>query len=267
MSDVRWTLPPWATHPWTLLSIESGLLVLIVGFTKPSSPVRRAFLPIFVYLVYAFVVGAQYRISNSFHASFGASDAWLTLLQYVDIALLSKWDFDYGGPSPLAPPKKEKPISKRDTFWNRLSFGVYAASSYRCSGTSFEVPNLARFDSKNPSYVPSRGKYLRWAIFRVVVVYFVLDALTSFNDPAAMAPLFAENKIPLLPRLFDLTLQEAITRTVTSFLFWFVNFLVLMLFFDIPGIICVATGLSGVEWWRPPFNRITEAYTLRRYWG
>ena len=268
MPDLEVMLPSWATHPWTLLSLETSLLVLIVGFTSPSSPVRRAFLPVFVYLVYAFVVGARSRISNSFHASFGASDAWLTLLQYVDVALLSKWDFAYGGPSPRAPTKKdEKPFRNRDTFWNRLSFGIYGASSYRCSGTTFEVPNLAKFDSKDPSYVPSRGKYLRWAVLRVVAVYFIIDALTSFNDPVAMAPLFTDDKIPLLARLSELTLQDAITRAITGFSFWLVNFLVLMLFFDVPGVFCVATGLSGVEWWRPPFNSILEAYTLRRYWG
>ena len=268
MSDVGSTPPSWATHPWTLLATEISLLVLIVGFTSPSSPGRRAFFPVFIYLVYAVFMGARTQISNSFHASFGTAYATLTFLQYVDVALLSKWDFAYGGPSPRAPTKKlEKPFSKSDNLWNRLKFGIYAAASYRCSGTSFEVPNQAPFDPKNLNYVPSRGKYLRWALFRVIVVYFILDALTSFNDPAAMAPLFTDEKIPLLARLSQLTLQEGLTRTITSFSFWFVNYLVLMLFFDIPGIICVSTGLSGVEWWRPPFNSITEAYTLRRYWG
>ena len=208
MSDVGLTPPSWAMHPWTLLATEISLLVLIVGFTSPSSPGRRAFFPVFIYLVYAVFMGARTQISNSFHASFGTAYATLTFLQYVDVALLSKWDFAYDGPSPRAPTKKlEKPVSKTDNPWNRLSFGIYAAASYRCSGTSFEVPNQAPFDPKNLNYVPSRGKYLRWALFRVVVVYFILDAMTSFNDPAAMAPLFTHDKIPLLGRLSQLTLQ------------------------------------------------------------
>ncbi|MCJ1396151.1 hypothetical protein MMC18_009040 [Xylographa bjoerkii] len=220
-----------------------------------------------VLLVYWFVVSAPYRISNSFHASFGASDAYLTLLQYIDVAILSKWDFAYNGPQPREPNKKEISTAQKDTVWHRLRFGIYAASSYRCSGTSFEVSNLAPFDAKDRSYIPSRAKFLRGAIIRTVVAYFLIDALTSFGDPEAMAPIFKDEKIPLLSRLSELTLEEAITRTIASFSFWLVNYLVLILFFDVPGIICVATGLSGVSWWRPPFNSITEAYTLRRYWG
>ena len=262
MADIEWYL-----HPWSLLVFQTGLMVFAVGFTRPGSPVRFALWPLVLYIVYRFVTTAHV-LSNGFHMSFGASDTWLTFLQYWDVALLSKWDFDHSGPQPKATEKKEKkPWRKQATFWNRLGFGIYAASSYRCSGTPFEVPNLAPFNRENPSYVPSKAKYLRSAAIRVVVVYLILDAMTSFNDPAAMRAMFADEKIPLLSRLSELTVDEAVARTITSFSFWLVNYLVLILFFDIPGIICVSTGLSGVEWWRPPFNSITEAFTLRRYWG
>lgn len=242
-------------------------MVLVVGFTNAQSRIRSLLIPFMGYLVYAFMVAAPTRIPNTFHRSFGASDAWLTFLQYVDVAALSQWDFSYGGPKPLAVEKKElKPYGK-DTLLNRLRFGIYGASSYRCSGTPFEVPNLAPFDRKDLSYQPSKGNYLKWAVFRVVVVYLLLDGMLSFSDPAALAPLFADKNIPLLFRLRELTVEEAITRTITSASFWLVNYLTLMLFFDIPGIFCVSTGLSTVAWWRPPFNSISEAWTLRRYWG
>ncbi|KXX73084.1 hypothetical protein MMYC01_210599, partial [Madurella mycetomatis] len=257
----------WYLHPWSLLVFQTSLIVFAVGFTRPGSLIRLALWPLALYLVFRFVATAHV-LGNGFHMSFGASDAWLTFLQYWDVALLSKWDFDYGGPQPKAADKKEKtPWRKQPTLWNRIGFGIYAASSYRCSGTPFEVPNLAPFDEKDPSYVPSKAAYLRKAAIRVVVVYLMLDAMTSFNDPESMRSIFADEKIPLLSRLSSLTFDEAVMRTFTSFSFWLVNYLVLILFFDIPGIICVSTGLSGVEWWRPPFRSITEAFTLRRYWG
>lgn len=265
----------WYLHPWSLLVFQTSLIVFAVGFTRRGSLVRLALWPLVLYIVFRFVATAHV-LNNRFHMSFGASDAWLTFLQYWDVALLSGWDLEDGGPRPrAAAEKKEKeeekeaarPRRERPTFWSRLGFGIYAASSYRCSGTPFEVPNLAPFDKRDPGYTPSRARYLRGAAARVVVVYLLLDAMTSFNDPAAMQSVFAAEKIPLLSRLSELTAEEAAARTLTSFSFWLVNYLVLLLFFDIPGIICVSTGLSGVEWWRPPFNSITEAFTLRRYWG
>ncbi|KAK1541151.1 tat pathway signal sequence [Colletotrichum paranaense] len=262
MTDLQWYL-----HPWSLLVYQTSLIVFAVGFTRPGSLIRLALWPLALFTVFRFVATAHV-LNNGFHMSFGASDAWLTFLQYWDVVLLSNWDFEYGGPQPKVMEKREaKPWRERATFWNRLGFGIYAASSYRCSGTPFEVPNLGPFDKKDPKYVPSKAKYIRNAAIRVVVVYLILDAMTSFNDPTAMRSVFADEKIPLLRRLSQLTLEEAIMRTFTSFSFWLVNYLVLILFFDIPGIICVATGLSGVEWWRPPFNSIFQAFTLRRYWG
>jgi hypothetical protein len=188
-------------------------------------------------------------------------------LQYVDVAFLSKWDFEDGGPQRKAPEKKEPAPYGTDSFLTRLKFGIYAASSYRCSGTPFEVANLAPFDRKNPQYQPSKTKFLRGALRRIVTCYLILDAMVSFGDPKTMAHLFSDEKIPLLGRLSTFTAEEAVTRTITSFSFWLVNYLILMLFFDVPAILCVSLGISDVSWWRPPFNSILEAFTLRRYWG
>ncbi|KAI9642741.1 hypothetical protein NHQ30_008472 [Ciborinia camelliae] len=267
MSAIEGNLPLWASNPWSLLIFQTSLIVGVVGFTPASSRVRWLLIPLQFYLTWSFVFLARKRINNTFHASFGASDAWLTALQYADVAFLSKWDFAYGGPKPKAVEKKTLVPFGKDTFLNRLTFGIYAASSYRCSGTPFEVANLAPFDRKDPQYQPSTTKYLLGAIKRTVICYLLLDAMVSFGDPEAMAPLFADDRIPLLRRLPTFTVEEAVTRFITSFSFWLVNYLTLMLFFDIPGIICVSLGLSDVSWWRPPFNSILEGYTLRRYWG
>ncbi|MCJ1251043.1 hypothetical protein MMC30_008274 [Trapelia coarctata] len=256
------------THPWTVLAGQIGLISLTVGFTRPDSHMRSAMLlPILLAALY-YILVARYRVENTFQVNWGASQAVLALYQYIDVALANKWDFDFSGPQPREPTKKKKVPYGPDNFWNRIKFGFYAASSFRNSGTPFETRGLQPFSKKDPAYVPSTERYLITTGMHFVTCYLILDALTSLGDPEAQAALFAEHKIPLLSRLREVTVQEVIERTICSFAFWLVNYLVLSTSIMAVSLIMVSTGLSDVTWWKPLFNFGNGfPYTIRRFWS
>jgi len=79
--------------------------------------------------------------------------------------------------------------------------------------------------------------------------------------------MFRDDRIALFSRWQEVTVEEFLTRAVLTFMFWLLNYLLLVVLFNLPGLVCVATGITGVSWWRPIFNSPTEAYTLRNFWG
>ncbi|KAL1966145.1 hypothetical protein VTN77DRAFT_4697 [Rasamsonia byssochlamydoides] len=196
------------THPWTNLTAQVGLTALTVGFTRPESLMRRIMLlPILLIVPWYFSV-ATARVENMFQVSWGASQAVLALYQYLDVALVNKWDFDFSGPQPRDPTKKNKVPFGSDTFWNRVKFGFYAASSFRNCSTPFETRGLQPFNKKDLAYTPSTKRYVRTAALHFFACY-LLHTLTSLGDPKAQAlflswkPLFNfENGFPFTIRRF-----------------------------------------------------------------
>lgn len=260
---------PWSTlsHPWTILATQIGLMSLTLGFTKPSSPVRSAMLIPTLLATIVYIPTARHRVDNIFQVSWGASQAVLATYQYIDVAIVNRWDFEFSGPQPKEPAKKPTSPYGADTFWNRLKFGFYATSSFRNCATAFETRGLQPFNRKDPAFVPSTERFITAATLHLVACYLVLDALTSLGDSDKQAVLFAESRIPLLTRLGEVTVQELAERLICSFTFWLVNYLVLSTSVTAVSLIMVATGMSEVAWWKPLFNFGNGfPFTVRRFW-
>jgi hypothetical protein len=102
---------------------------------------------------------------------------------------------------------------------------------------------------------------------KVAIAWLLLDAMTSFGDPAEVTPLFKDERIAIFSRWQEVTVEELFTRAVLTFMFWLLNYLLLVVLFNVPGLVCVAMGITGVSWWRPIFSPVSEAYTLRNFWG
>ena len=210
----------WIPHPWTLLASQIIVNALVVGFAKPSSKIRPLALTLYLISTSVYVMTAKSRVDNIFQVNWGGSQAVLATYQYIDTAIVSRWDFDFAGPEPKAPSKKHSHRYGRDTVWNRLKFGFYAASSFRNCGTAFEARGLRPFRRSDPAYIPSRAQFLASTALRVVACYLVLDTLTSLGDSDKQAILFAESRIPLLSRLNEVTPQELVERLICSLTFW-----------------------------------------------
>ncbi|OCL03382.1 hypothetical protein AOQ84DRAFT_227474 [Glonium stellatum] len=196
--------------------MQIGLTGLTVGFTKPSSPVRPAMLIFMLLAMIVYIPTAKDRVDNIFQVSWGTSQAVLATYQYIDVALVNRWDFEFSGPQPREPAKKLTSPYGTDIFWNRSKFDFYTTSSFRNCVTPFET------------------RFITSATLHLVTCYPLLDALTLLGDPEKQAALFAESRISLLSRL--------------------VNYLVLSTSVTAISLIMVATGMSEPAWWKPLFN-------------
>ena len=170
------SLPP----PYTFL-FELVISSAVVGFTRPGSLARPAALPFVTTCVYAIVSTANMHMRPSWALFLGGYN-FSFLLRYIDLALLSQWNFEHHGSSLEAshasPQKDLGPVtssaktphasqddrtttskqlaSQNDKFWERLRFGWSSMWAYRHLNSKYEIKNVLPFSVEDPAYNPPR---------------------------------------------------------------------------------------------------------------
>jgi hypothetical protein len=86
-------------------------------------------------------------------------------------------------------------------------------------------------------------------------------------QPRTNAVLFASHNIPFFARLGGVSVQELAIRIIVSLNLGLNIYCMTRMGYSILGIIAVGTGMSQVSAWRPPFGRLADTYTMRRFWG
>ena len=217
-------------------------------------------------------------------AAIFAAEGSSFLLQYVEMGLLSKWSYEARGPSSRVPRPKEgatngageedKMIFGKEgkrltegTTWERLCFGFNSTISSRDVNKHFEVKNVPHFSEKNHDYVPSRAKFLTWTALRFVACYLVLDLIESQPAPPNADEIFALSSVPVFRRLSEISIEEVFIRTIGSFTLWVMAYSILGCLYAFAAIVAVGSGLGQVREWRPIMGSISEAYTIRGFWG
>jgi hypothetical protein len=210
---------------------------------------------------------------------------------YIEMALLSGWNFESRGPKSLTLREKEgangaatskemstpensrksfatkKVVQKEATFWDRFCFGFNSVISFRDINTPFEVKNVPHFSEKDPSYIPSRTTFLARSTLRFVACYLVLDIVESQPPPSNAAEIFGLDSIPVFRRLNEVSIEEVCTRTISSLVFWVMVYTVLNVQQAFFAIVAVGSGLTEVKAWRPLMGSLLETYTIRGFWG
>lgn len=216
-------------YPVLLLVIEVVIIALITGFSSPSSKLRIAALPLLALCVWLAVLACMNYMQRSPWGAFVGGYSITFLFQYISTALLSRWSFETHGSTMLAPSGSQemknsddsksqewKQKDVKNSVWSRGKFGLLVATSFRYSGTSYEVKNVPRFSSQDPKYTPSRSVFLRQRAAMALICYLVLDLFSLCSDPAANAASFAPEMIPFFARLGHISGQELIKRLFTT---------------------------------------------------
>lgn len=255
------------SHPVTLILIQVATIAFAVGFTSSSSIVRLAGLPILLGCVWLAVPTCSERLPRTFWANVLGATSVSYLLQYIDVALLSKWTFEADGPTVRSDREGKKNKAHTGTVWERLRFGLLLASNCRYVGTPYAVKNIPLFSSGDPSYVPSRATFLRRTVGRMTFCYLLLDIFTSLgSQPEQNAIMFSPAAVRFLKRYNELSAEQVIIRIMSTMLFWISGYCVLQVLQGILAAVAVGTGLDKVESWRPNFGQLAEAYTVRQFW-
>lgn len=192
-----------------------SLTTLVVGFTPASSPLRLACLPVLSAFVWHCLLRCPEDIGRSSWAASVGGYTLSSLLQYIDVAVLSQWDFELQGPQndiikgttqvvPQKPPITT--IYSQSEIFSRLKFGLWVFCSRRFVNTPYEVKNIPRL--LNKKLRQSRTRFLAHTAVTIFICYMILDAMDSSSDSDIADKFYSSDKIGLLSRIQDVSLRS-----------------------------------------------------------
>lgn len=255
-------------HPIIYLAIEIALTVFVVGFIPPSSALRWAgFLAIILCVVRCIPECMPYMVRTPWAAFIGGYSVTY-LYHYLDVALLSCWSFEHGGPvggllrPTPAPANAAKDYRPRelDSMRERLLFGIRLTYSFRFVGTRYEVRNTP------PAVIAQRREFLRRVFINILVSYAILDFISSSNNPDISSRFFVKEKIPILARWHEVTVEELTIRYFTVLATGVSMSCFQRGIYNICALLAISTGTSDPPEWPPFYGPAREAYKLRRFW-
>lgn len=137
--------------------------------------------------------------------------------------------------------------------------------NYRAIGTPREPKNIPRWSKTDPEYVPSRAKFLLHRGIAVITSYLILDVLNN-QSPADLS-LFTDIKSGQFSGFKGQSVEDVITRMMSTAIFWFSLRLTIALIYNAFSLIPVALMIHTPKDWPPYFGSVLSAFSIRKFWG
>lgn len=277
-----WGLPAFMTtfflnHPLILIAATFALPMLALIYTAPSSRLRLAVVPFVATGTVCFHKTGHHLIHNQAVVAGLSGPFILLLLVSIDTLCLQRLYLTSTGKERSETRDREKKSSidwpgqngqsptRHIGLRNALGWSARVIFSYRAIGSPREAKNIPRFLSRNPSYVPSRSRFLLRRSLNVVLLFLVVDILS--HQPPPNMELFAPRNASLFIGLHMLSTQAVIARILSTGVFWLSLRLTIALIYDTASVIGVALMITSPADWPPYFGSVGEAYTLRKFWA
>ena len=265
-------------HPLFYLAFQKAILILLLGFTSSDSILRPASLPLLVFYNYYLISSYTLYIPRSPWIDVIAGEVQCGLLDHIEKLLLSRWSFEIRGPSTEVEKRRELGEGKKieafiqksstgDETRDRLRFGTWAAISSRYIGSPYQARNVPPYSTSDPSYIPSRRVFLLQRGATFLFSYVLTDLLVLVSQSYRNHYVFADSYVPFYARLDEVTAEEVLIRVGTTIGFWFGAYTSIQAYHSATALIAVASGLMTPADWRPTFGSLSNAYTLRGFWG
>ncbi|PLB43282.1 hypothetical protein P170DRAFT_459746 [Aspergillus steynii IBT 23096] len=246
-------------NPVSSIVLQTAVVVTTLGFTPAQSSLRPGAL-VLVALCTAHCISTalEYFVRTPW-ASLAGGYSVMLLLHYVDIGLLTRWEFPVSKKSdtPGASPR-ETPT----TSWAaRLGFGIWAASNARCIGTPEQVrhvPEAATLD---------RVAFLRRSAGFILLSYLSLDVLGSMGDPEVSSSFLVPSRVPFFRRLPGITAEEIVVRIFSGLAAGIGLLSSQGGFYHLFAFTSIFMKWSKPEDWPPFYGSLADAYSLRSLWS
>jgi hypothetical protein len=137
--------------------------------------------------------------------------------------------------------------------------------NYRAINTPREPKNIPKWSKVDPEYVPSRAKFLLHRGGAVITSYLILDFLN--NQPPPDLRHFTDTKSGQFSGFKGQSVDDIITRMVSTALFWFSLRLTIALIYNAFSLIPVTLMIHGPKDWPPYFGSALSAFSIRKFWG
>lgn len=260
-------------HPALLYPFQL-LLILTASFTRPNSSFRYAAVFLSGVLTWSFhktCHNSKYFVNNIPKQFIGTSLTSYFFLA-IERLLIRKWYFDADGPTAYTNNERyarvvvEKlPTRVNPSIWERAVFAIDVLFSPRSIGKPWQVKVLPNYDDKDPTYVPSRGRFLIQTTMLSLGLFLIADFARMMPPPED--GLFSSKNIPLLARFSEVTTEELITRIFATVAFYTNTYIITSLVANVSSLLSVGAGMSSPASWRPTYGSLSECYTVRKFWG
>lgn len=141
----------------------------------------------------------------------------------------------------------------------------YLVINHRNVSTPYQIKNLPRFSKSDPTYVPSRHRFLLNKLSTLLVAYLILDLLTC--QPAPDLALFSSDQEYFFRRLHEVTWREIGFRILTNFNLWASCTCLIQYIYAIVALVCVGSGFWEPLDFPPLIGRVKDDYSIRNHWG
>lgn len=257
-----WRVP---VAQWTCLQLVTAMTV---GLTPSGSRLRSAAAVLVVALACAFQrqiarSALDMRVGGPMTAS-----AWVNVLNAMDLLVLSR--ASYEGQVQWEEKTTSTKTTRSGSIIERILWAIGTAFNYRRINTPWQIKRLPRFDESQPSYVPSRGRYVLVGAGKVALGVFLLALFTidtsDPNLPAAIEALPSDESV-LLPWVYAPTVKRLALQLAFTVSFGVCCRAFILAGYNIGAIVAVGLGIHHPSAWPPIAGSLLEGWSLRRLWG
>lgn len=242
----------WSGNPYTIITYGAAFnAVFVYSLLKlsPSIKERAAAVILLASLTYSFQTSLPTWTNNRNLRVLLVSGAWTTFWHALELLLVSK-------------------ATSKDLGECTASGQIHSAASllWNCRriGTKWQIDKTTRFNAEGR--IPSRAQFLlRMTLVGVGTILF-LDFVSSTSPPPD-SDMIAPHKQLFFSRLSEVSLEEAVFRTISSVVFLLCACTGVTMFYNIIVVFAVLTNLSAPASCPPAYGPFKEAYTMRGYWG
>ncbi|CEF74354.1 hypothetical protein FGSG_02115 [Fusarium graminearum PH-1] len=245
-----------------LVATSQALTAFALGFTAPGNLVRPAVALVIAWLTWIFNQAIDDALPSRLHIAMISTGMWIQFLKSLDDLCLTKVSF--GDEETTA--KKSPPTSS--STMSRLRFGVSNLWNMRGVGTAHQISKIPSWSSSPAtlSHVPSRRQEVLRHVKNATLSYLVLDVFAN-QPPPDLENLMSPRNELLFSRLEEIDAQEALFRLGAVLGFWLNTFCVIHLVNSVFSLGYLISGLYPVRMLPPVWGRLSDAYTIRCFWG
>ncbi|KAF5539129.1 toxin biosynthesis protein [Fusarium mexicanum] len=151
------------------------------------------------------------------------------------------------------------------SFLSRLIWALAMQWNLRRIKTPRPARNTPTFSSKDPSYVPSRGRFLltRIGVICASIAYMAIIGL----QPEPTREDLSGDRVRFFSRLNEVTPYELLQRAISTVTWLSGIGTTSEICYNVIAVVLVGLGLSEPVMWPSWFGSFTEAYSVRRWWG
>jgi hypothetical protein len=252
----------WPYVPLTLSTVQILLSLWGIGFIDGSPLFGQSLLPLIGLSAWLSILSCAEHMPRRWGALLdGLNSMWLA--QYISVTFCSQYNIIY---APERDIKASSHTNGRQSgvkkgVWNGLKFAAHTFFSLR------EARPMKSTELKEPKPVLSRAGFLLRTSCSLILCCLVVDLFSVASSTVPDAALFSPEAIPVFRNLGSVSVQALLFRVASTLGFWFCARLVNQVRVDIVALVTVALGFWDADSWSPLFGSISEAYTIRRFWG